>query len=114
MRQLAAGERPTSPLVKPGGAGGAGGGGAEDEGAAAEGRRRDKELLEARRRVAKASEEAKKLRQALHRELGLAEGEPLPLDALLADDAGDRGWRGRAETIVLLRSKVDETFFFLP
>ena len=37
-----------------------------------------KELVEARRRLAKATEEAKKLRAALHKELGLEPNQPLP------------------------------------
>jgi hypothetical protein len=67
-----------------------------------------------------ALEENKKLRGCLHRELGLGEGEQLP-ERVLAPSSSDntnnegkgsegqqqgKGWRGRAETIVLLRSKV--------
>ena len=76
--------------------------------AAAALRRKDKELVEARRRVAKAAEESKKFKGALHRELGLAPGEDLPRSILQPDAAaaaGEKPFKGRAETIVLLRSK---------
>jgi hypothetical protein len=69
-------------------------------------KRAEKELVEARHRVMKATEEARKLKSALHRELGLAEGEPLP-EKILDEDHGG-GWRGRSEKIVLLKCKVKE------
>jgi hypothetical protein len=47
----------------------------------------NKELVEARGRVTKANEEARKLRVALHRELGLAEGEAIP-DKVLEEEQG--------------------------
>ena len=59
-----------------------------------------RELVEARRRLVKAQDEAKKLKGALHKELGLEAGQAVP------DKVFEDGWKGRAETIVLLRSKV--------
>lgn len=41
---------------------------------------KDRELVEARRRVSSAQEEVTKLKHALHKELGLAEGDKLPYE----------------------------------
>ena len=74
-------------------------------------RRKDQELVEARRRVSRALDESKKLRGALTRELGLAPGEELPKGILQpnssanGDTKAEKPFKGRAETIVLLRSK---------
>ena len=52
---------------------------------------------ELRRKVAKATDEAKSLSQALTREVG---------DGVTLEQAVDGGWRGRAQQIIMLKSKI--------
>ena len=57
----------------------------------------NKTVEELRRKVAKATDDAKSLSQALAREVG---------DGVALEQAVDGGWRGRAQQIIMLKSKV--------